>query len=252
MTASALLAVIMAATFSPFVIGLRNRGWSRTASAGLVTVVAVLIVLATLALITLAFVPYIPEVAARVQDGIATIRQQLEGTTIPHEAIDAADGASSQVEAAIGAAIGTLVNSVAMAATIGLLRAVPDVLLPAGRRQGMGVGIRGENRPGPRADRIGRPRRARAGRGLPAWHWGCFASIKAISDFVFLTLLGVPLAAPLSVLVFVGGFIPYVGGFITTTILILVTLSTQGIGAVVLLLIGITIVNVVNGNILGR
>jgi len=77
------------------------------------------------------------------------------------------------------------------------------------------------------------------------------ASIKAISDFVYLTLLGVPLAAPLAVMVFVGGFIPYVGGFITTTILVLVTLSTQGIGAVVLLLIGITIVNVINGNILG-
>ena len=77
------------------------------------------------------------------------------------------------------------------------------------------------------------------------------AAIKGISDFVYLTLLGVPLAAPLAVMVFVGGFIPYVGGFITTTILVLVTLSTQGIGAVVLLLIGITIVNVVNGNILG-
>ena len=77
------------------------------------------------------------------------------------------------------------------------------------------------------------------------------AAIKGISDFVFLTLLGVPLAAPLAVMVFVGGFIPYVGGFITTTILVLVTLSTQGIGAVIFLLIGITIVNVVNGNILG-
>ena len=81
--------------------------------------------------------------------------------------------------------------------------------------------------------------------------WAVLAAIKAISDFVFLTLLGVPLAAPLAVLVFFGGFIPYVGGFITTTILVLVTLSTQGISAVVLLLIGITIVNVVNGNILG-
>ena len=77
------------------------------------------------------------------------------------------------------------------------------------------------------------------------------AAIKGISDFVFLTLLGVPLAAPLAVMVFIGGFIPYVGGFITTTILVLVTLSTQGISAVIFLLIGITIVNVVNGNILG-
>jgi len=119
-TASALLAVIMAATFSPFVIGLRNRGWSRTAAAGLVTVVAVLLVLGTLALITLALAPYVPEVASRVQDGIATIRQELAAASIPQQTIDAAEGASAQVEAAIGAAIGTLVERVAMVATIGL------------------------------------------------------------------------------------------------------------------------------------
>jgi len=120
-TASALLAVILAATFSPFVIGLRNRGWSRTASAALVTVVAVLIVIATLALITLALAPYVPELAARVQDGIATIRQDLAGTAIPQETVDAAQGASSQAQAAIGAAIGTLVGHLAMVGTIGLL-----------------------------------------------------------------------------------------------------------------------------------
>jgi len=107
-TASALLAVIMAATFSPFVIGLRNRGWSRTASAALVTVVAVLIVLGTLVLITLALAPYVPEVADRVREGVAAVRQDLAGTAVPQEAVDAAQDASSQVEAAIGAVIGAV------------------------------------------------------------------------------------------------------------------------------------------------
>ena len=40
------------------------------------------------------------------------------------------------------------------------------------------------------------------------------------SDFLFLTILGVPLAGPLAVLVFLGGFIPYIGGFMTTTIML--------------------------------
>ena len=249
-TASALLAVIMAATFSPFVIGLRNRGWSRTASAALVTVVAVLIVIATLTLITLALAPYVPEVAARVQDGIATIRQQLAGASIPQETIDAAQDASSQVEAAIGAAIGTLVDRVAMVATIGLLALFLTFFFLQDGDKAWGWAFQATT--GQARERIGSAGHdalERVGGYLRGM--GVLAAIKGISDFVFLTLLGVPLAAPLAVMVFIGGFIPYVGGFITTTILVLVTLSTQGIGAVILLLIGITIVNVVNGNILG-
>ena len=249
-TASALLAVILAATFSPFVIGLRNRGWSRTASAALVTVVAVLIVIATLTLITLALAPYVPEVAARVQDGIATIRQQLAGTAIPQETIDAAQGATSQAQAAIGAAIGTLVDRVAMVATIGLLALFLTFFFLQDGDKAWGWAFQATTgRARERIGSAGNDALERVGgylRGMAV-----LASIKAISDFVYLTLLGVPLAAPLAVMVFVGGFIPYVGGFITTTILVLVTLSTQGIGAVVLLLVGITIVNVVNGNILG-
>ena len=249
-TASALLAVILAATFSPFVIGLRNRGWSRTASAALVTVVAVLIVIATLTLITLALAPYVPEVAARVQDGIATIRQQLAGTAIPQETVDAAQGATSQAQAAIGAAIGTLVDRVAMVATIGLLALFLTFFFLQDGDKAWGWAFQATTgRARERIGSAGNDALERVGgylRGMAV-----LASIKAISDFVYLTLLGVPLAAPLAVMVFVGGFIPYVGGFITTTILVLVTLSTQGIGAVVLLLIGITIVNVVNGNILG-
>ena len=249
-TASALLAVILAATFSPFVIGLRNRGWSRTASAGLVTVVAVVIVIAILTLITLALAPYVPEVAARVQDGIATIRQQLGSTAIPQETTDAAQGATSQAQAAIGAAIGTLVDRVAMAATIGLLALFLTFFFLQDGDKAWGWAFQATTgRARERIGSAGNDALERVGgylRGMAV-----LASIKAISDFVYLTLLGVPLAAPLAVMVFVGGFIPYVGGFITTTILVLVTLSTQGIGAVVLLLIGITIVNVVNGNILG-
>jgi predicted PurR-regulated permease PerM len=249
-TASVLLAVIMAATFSPFVFGLRNRGWSRTASAAVVTVVAVLIVLGTLTLIALAFAPYVPEVADRVREGIATVRQELAGTSIPQETIDAAQDASSQIEAAIAAAIGTLASQLAMAGTIGLFALFLTFFFLQDGDKAWGWAFQATTgRARERIGSAGNDALERVGgylRGMAV-----LASIKAISDFVFLTLLGVPLAAPLAVMVFIGGFIPYVGGFITTTILVLVTFSTQGISAVILLLIGITIVNVVNGNILG-
>ena len=41
------------------------------------------------------------------------------------------------------------------------------------------------------------------------------AGLIAITDYVFMLLLGVPLALPLAVLVFLGGYIPYFGGIVS-------------------------------------
>lgn len=249
-TASVLLAVIMAATFAPFVLGLRNRGRSRTAAAGIVTLVAVLLILGTLTLIALALAPYVPEVADRVREGIATIRQDLAGAAVPQEALDAAQNASAQVEAAIGDAVGVLIGRLAQAATIGLLALfLTFFFLQDGDKAWTWAFQATTGQARERIGSAGHDALERVGGYLRGM--GILASIKAISDFVFLTLLGVPLAAPLAVLVFFGGFIPYVGGFITTTILLLVTISTQGVTAAILLLVGIGVVNIVNGNILG-
>ena len=60
-------------------------------------------------------------------------------------------------------------------------------------------------------------------------------------------LLGVPSAAPLSVLVFLGGYIPYFGGIVTTAIILIVTWATVGTAAVIALLALITVRNVILG-----
>ena len=93
-------------------------------------------------------------------------------------------------------------------------------------------------------------RRALTGRGLVALEQvGGYlrgttvtAAADSLSDFVYLTLLGVPLAGPLAVIVFIGGFVPYLGGIVTASILALVTLATQGwvAAAAILALIGLT------------
>ena len=44
-----------------------------------------------------------------------------------------------------------------------------------------------------------------------------------VTDYVFMMLLGVPLALPLAMLAFFSGYIPYFGGFIATGIILLVT-----------------------------
>ena len=249
-TASILLAAIISATFAPFVLSLRNRGRSRTASAAIVTVAAVLVVLAVLTLITLALAPYVPDVVGRVQEGIASARQYLADASVPQSTIEAAQNAAAEIEKAIEQAVGVIAGHLATAATVGLLALFLTFFFLQDGDKAWGWAFQATT--GNARDRIGSAGHdalERVGGYLRGM--AILASIKAISDFFYLTLLGVPLAAPLAVLVFVGGFIPYVGGFITTTILVLVTLSTQGLTAVILLLAGITVVNILNGNILG-
>ena len=67
------------------------------------------------------------------------------------------------------------------------------------------------------------------------------SGIIALTDLVFLLVLGVPLAWPLSALVFLSGYIPYFGGIITTALILIVTVATQGTtaGLILLVLIGI-------------
>ena len=67
------------------------------------------------------------------------------------------------------------------------------------------------------------------------------AGLIAITDYVFMLLLGVPLALPLAVLAFLSGYIPYFGGIVSTAIILLVTLSALGPGPAIamLLLMGI-------------
>ena len=54
------------------------------------------------------------------------------------------------------------------------------------------------------------------------------AIVKSVAAFVLLLLLGVPYPAPLAVLVFFGGFVPYVGAFVTATLLVLAAIGASG------------------------
>ena len=54
------------------------------------------------------------------------------------------------------------------------------------------------------------------------------AAFDGLFEGLFLLILGVPHALPLAVIVFFGRFIPYIGGLVTTILLLSVTLATQG------------------------
>ena len=57
---------------------------------------------------------------------------------------------------------------------------------------------------------------------------GAISVFGAVTQFVIMVVLGIPLALPLAVLSFFGGFIPYIGSFITTGLAFLVTVADGG------------------------
>ena len=76
------------------------------------------------------------------------------------------------------------------------------------------------------------------------------AVADAIGIGIGLTVIGVPLAIPLSALVFLGGFIPVVGAVASGTVAIIVALVTKGWVAGLLVLAVVLAVQQIEGNVL--
>ncbi|WP_136519799.1 AI-2E family transporter [Cellulomonas telluris] len=78
--------------------------------------------------------------------------------------------------------------------------------------------------------------------------------IIAITDgvlaFVLLTVLGVPLAAPLAVLVLIGAFIPLIGAPAAMVVAMIVALAANGLWSAVFVGIGIALIGQLEGHIL--
>ena len=78
---------------------------------------------------------------------------------------------------------------------------------------------------------------------------GAISIFGAVTQFVIMAVLGLPLALPLAVLSFFGGFIPYIGSFITTGLAFLVTVATGSSTDIIVMGIFTIVFNIVTGNI---
>ncbi|MGX7827993.1 AI-2E family transporter [Actinokineospora sp. 24-640] len=74
--------------------------------------------------------------------------------------------------------------------------------------------------------------------------------IDAVLIGAALLIVGVPLAVPLAVLTFLGGFVPIVGAFIAGGLAVLVALVSNGPTAALIILVVIVVVQQVEGNVL--
>ncbi|MFF2549007.1 AI-2E family transporter [Kitasatospora sp. NPDC058063] len=107
----------------------------------------------------------------------------------------------------------------------------------------------------------GLPRHSRfamAGAGPKAWATltayvrgtVCVAFIDALCIGIGVDLLGVPLALPLAVIIFLGAFVPLVGALVTGTVAVLIALVTQGPWTALMVLVVLVVVMQVESHIL--
>jgi predicted PurR-regulated permease PerM len=78
---------------------------------------------------------------------------------------------------------------------------------------------------------------------------GAISAVGAGSQFLIMTILGLPLAWPLAVLSFFGGFIPYIGSLLTTGLAFLVTVAVGTTRDIAIMAIFTLVFNIVQGNI---
>ena len=99
-----------------------------------------------------------------------------------------------------------------------------------------------------RAIRAGAPAWAR----LSGWVRGTVvvAAFHAVVVAITLIILGVPLVAPLAVVVFLGSFIPLVGAVLSGTLAVLVTFAAQGFTSAILLIVVLLIDNQIEAHVL--
>ena len=76
------------------------------------------------------------------------------------------------------------------------------------------------------------------------------SAVDSFCIFIGLVVLGVPLAAPLAIITFFGGFIPIVGAFVAGVLAVLVALVTKSVTTAVIVLIIILAVQQLEGHIL--
>ncbi len=229
-TASIAVAIVVAAVFAPFVLRLRDRGRSRNAAAAIVWATAILVIGGVILVLVVALFPYLADIVASISDGVQQAKTNIGGADVPSWLSSMAQDGLDQAREAGHETVSTIVGSVASVVTILILA---TFLVFFFLRDGDKAWLWIFQALGPsKLERIttaGDDALARVGgylRGTTV-----LGAVMGISSYVFMFLLGVPLAVPLAILAFAATYIPYIGGMITTAAILLVTFGTQGLGS---------------------
>jgi predicted PurR-regulated permease PerM len=243
-TSTLILSACVVAAVEPLVREGRGRGWSRAKAAAIGSGIAALAVVGVIVLTALAFVPYIPDLVARIQEGLASLVEQLKTQPISAGAADAIQNVAGETLNWIVDAGASIVSAAASAITVLILSAflVFYLLLDGDHGWSTVVGsVEGWRRE--RLTRGGEVALERLGsfvRGSVL-----LASLNAAAAFVLMVILGLPFAGPLAVVVFFGGLVPYFGLVLAIGAIVLVAIASGATLSALVLLVALIAVNVV-------
>jgi predicted PurR-regulated permease PerM len=235
------LAAVLAATLAPAAAALRRRGLDATwaafaATVGLIVGISVILVLTIVSL-----VKDMGEIVAQSVSGASSVDHAANGTlSWVTDIVASVTGGSLDAVVAFAAIPSGLVFVATLAAilTFFFLR---DGATAWGWATRMLAGWRRRE-----VDAAGT--RAAGVLGGYMIATGVISAFGAATQFVIMAILGIPLALPLAVLSFFGGFIPYIGSFITTGIALLVTIAVGSPTDIAVMVVFTLVFNIVQGN----
>ena len=246
----AIIALTLAPALTPLVGWLRRLGLGRAAP-GVGLVVGILVLVGLISIITISVAQEYDELATAVQQGVDDLTGWLQDGPL-NLSFGADQDLGASLESAWGEASGYLVSGVRSGVSViaGLVLAIALLyfVLRDGRSLWQGI-VRSfslESQPG--VDRAGR----HAWEVLGGYIRGTalIAAIDATLIGLGLWILGVPLTFALTVLIFLGSFVPFVGATIAGMVAVLVALADGGV-TMALIALGIVLgVQFVEGNFL--
>lgn len=250
-----LLALILSTALWPPTAWLRKKGWP-PALAALVSVVGAIVVLAgVIALITPPVASQAQDIANRASEGLTQIQDWITGPplNLSEEQISTArESLTDRLQASastIASGVITGVTAVTQAlVNLFVMLFLAFFFLKDGPRFLPWLRATVGDRAGEHLDAVSR----RSWRTLGGFirSQATVGFIDAVFIGVGLLILGVPLALPLAVLTFLGGFIPIVGAFIAGALAVLVALVTQGPTDALIVFAIVVAVQQIEGNIL--
>lgn len=236
------IATVLAATFAPLTRALRRRGWGTSVSAAVVTVGVYLGIAAIIGITVAALLRNVADVVAGAGDGAGSIDDALGGFAGVLEALVAAIGAGLT-----GIVPAVLVSIVGVTFAI-VLGAILTFFFLRDARAAWDAAT-GRLAPWRRQEAGAAGARAVGVLGGYMVGTGAISAFGAITQLLIMVVLGIPLALPLAVLSFFGGFIPYIGSLLTTGLAFLVTVAYGDTTDIVVMAVFTIVFNIVTGNI---
>lgn len=254
-TLPVILAIVIATILIPPAEWLEEKGMPPAAAGLTVVLGSVLVLGGILAALAPSFIEQLRDLAPTLGEGrdavfdwLETGPLNLERSTVDDLLAQFRDGVGSGSDGLVGSVVtgATIVGQglAALALMIVLLfffvkdrdqiTTWAKMRLPAGNRE--------------TAAALGR--RAWAALGGYVRGTATIALIDAIGIGIGLAIIGVPLAMPLTFLVFLGGFLPVIGAFAAGLVAVLVALAAGGITKAIAALVLIVVVQQLEGNIL--